>query len=270
MSNSEIETMLANLKAIKRGEDPRSRAPPTPKPKPEPEPKQKPKPKPKDALAVMEAEVDRLYEEHPEFADDLPRSNLWTGVSRNDGRNGVCYFGKRLTKRRFNKQVTGTVRKAGHVSIVINEKIFEEGNVDGFIDTVRHEVAHAIAYAKHPKYPSRQKHRDYDPYYSGHGGAWKNIARAVGASAKSCHNKRDRSNEFKYYVGCSNCGKEYGRTKRSKIVQKPFKRVCQCGHSPLSSYDAGDEMPEEDGTVAVKSIPWSNKKEYWDHKMNRR
>lgn len=270
MSSDDINTMLDNLAAIKDGEDPRENDHPDEEASVASAPSHHQKTLERlesdDGLELMKGEVDRLYDEYPGIADAMPRQKVWCGVSRNDGRNGVCKYGKRLTKRRFNKQITQTERKSGHVVIVVNEKILKQGNRDDFLDTVRHELAHAICYGMHDKYPSRQKHHDYDPYYKGHGEAWKQMAAKLGADPSSCHSKRDRSNEYNYMLGCPNCGNEWGKTKRSKVIKQPFNRKCQCGQSPLCSYDVGDEMPEP-GVVAVESIPWDNQSEWYDAGM---
>lgn len=246
---SEIDKALQNLEAIKNDKDIESDEAAA-QTATKSHPKTREGLKSDDGLEVAQAEVDRLYDEHDELRDELPRSNLWVGVSRNDGRNGVCKYNKRLTKRRFNKQITQTERKSGHHTVVINEKILEQGNRDGFIDTVRHEVAHALAYAIHG---SSQKHNHH----------WKALAAKLGADTSSCHNKRDRSDGYEYYIGCPNCGMTGGKTRRSKVIKQPFNRKCaRCGESELVSYDAGDKMPDENGTVAVESLNWSNKQEW--------
>jgi len=270
MSSDDINTMLDNLGEIKAGNDPRS---PNERPQQEASAVSAPSHHQKtlerlesnDSLELMKGEVDRLYDKFPEIADAISRSNVYCGVSRNDGRNGVCKYQYRLTKRRFNKQITQTKRDHSAASIVVNEKILEQGNRDDFLDTVRHELAHAIAWGMHDKYPSRQKHHDYDPYYKGHGEAWAKLARKFGADDSSCHSKRDRSNEYKYFLGCPECGNEWGKTKRSKVIKQPFNRKCQCGQTPLVSYDAGDEMPDDPGVVAVESLDWDNRDEWFSH-----
>ena len=204
-----------------------------------------------DSLKLMVAEVDRLYDEFS-LNENLPREKVWCGVSRNDGRNGVCKYDKKLTKRRFNKHITQTETKRGHCSIVVNEKILAQGNRDGFIDTVRHELAHAICYGK---YGSSQDHN----------ANWKEMASKLGADASSCHSKRDRSDEYNYFIGCPNCGYKGGKIKRSKVIKQPFNRLCgSCGEVGMVSFDAGDEMPDENGTVAVESLSWDNKREWID------
>ena len=216
-----------------------------------------------DALKLAEAAVDRLME-----AYDLPikREQVHVGVARWTGRNGVCKYNKRLDQKRFGKRMGSLPRESGSHAIVINERILEDGNRSGFIDTTQHELAHAVCYEKHDEYPSRQKHHNYKPHLSGHGQAWKDMARRLGADPTACHSRRDRSDEYRYYIYCPSCGKKYGKTKRSKTIKQPFKRQCgECDHHPLSSYEAGQEPPEESGVVAVESIEWNNRDEWYSH-----
>lgn len=246
---NDIDKALENLEAIKKDKSVESYETAA-QTAPKSHPKTRDRLESDDALEVAKGEVDRLYDEYAELRDNLPRNNLWVGVSRNDGLNGICKYNKRLTKRRFNKQITQTEYKSGHHIIVINEKILEQGNRDDFLDTVRHEVAHALAYAIHG---NGQKHNHH----------WKALAAKLGADPSSTHHKRDRSNEYEYYIGCPNCGMTDGKTRRSKVIKQPFNRKCsQCGESELVSYDAGDEIPEENGTVAVESLGWSNREEW--------
>lgn len=204
-----------------------------------------------DALQLAEAAVDRLCEAH-----DLPiyRDKIHVGVARWKGRNGLCKYQKRLDKKRFGEKMGSQTRRAGNHAIIINERILEDGNRDGFIETVQHELAHAACYEEYADYPSRM---------SSHGKAWKQMARRLGCDPSACNNRRDRSDDFEYYIGCPECGEEYGRTKRSKIIQRPFNRKCgSCGHSPLSSYEDDQTPPEAGGVVAVTSIPWDDKQEW--------
>ena len=215
-----------------------------------------------DALKLAHAAVDRLCEAHDLALD---RNDVDVGVARWTGRNGVCKYNKRLGKKRFGKRMTELPRETGNHAIVINERILEDGNRAGFIDTVQHELAHAACYEEYVDYPSRQKSPHYKPRYAGHGPAWKEMARLLGCDPTACHNRRDRSNEYQYYIFCPSCKKEYGKTKRSKTIKQPFKRQCgECGHHPLSSYEAGQKPPEESGVVAVESLPWENRDEWFD------
>ncbi len=218
-----------------------------------------------DALRLAHSAVDRLCEAHDLTLD---REQVDVGVARWTGRNGVCKYNKCLGKKRFGERMTELSRESGNHAIVINERILEDGNRAGFIDTIQHELAHAVCYEAYDPYPSCQKYRDYKPRFSGHGHAWKEMARTLGADPTSCHNRRDRSNEFRYYIYCPSCGKKYGKTKRSKTIKQPFKRQCgECGHHPLSSFESGQEPPEESGVVAVESLGWDNRDEWYDAGM---
>jgi len=252
--SKEVDQMLSNLEAIKNGTDPREKEEEAVVTQAESKPI--PVSEKDDALEMAKAEADRLYDEYPELADHLPRSNLHMGVARWDGRNGYCKYNARFGgKRRFNKQVTQTRRSSGHHINVINEKIFEQGNIDDYLDTIRHEVAHAVVYEMHG---CSQKHNHN----------WKALAAKLGADPSSCHNKRDRSDEYKYYLGCPNCGCKAGKTRRSKVIKQPFNRKCgRCGESGMVSFDAGDEMPDENGTVAVESLAWDNRSEWYAEGM---
>ena len=201
-------------------------------------------------LSIAVDEVDRLYEQY-DLGETLEREKLHVGTARWERRNGVCKYNTRLgQKKEFGKRMTSLPRAPGQHVVVINERILDEGNTSGFLDTVRHEVAHAICYAEHG---TSQKH-NYN---------WKQMAAHLGADTSSCHNKKDT--KYKYYTVCLECGQEYGKTRRSKVIKKPFTRKCgSCGHSPLSSHEAGEPRPGEDGVVAVDSIPWNNQEEYYN------
>lgn len=210
-----------------------------------------------DALAVARAEVDRLYEEH-RLGQWLARSNLQVAVARWKRRNGVCKYNQILDtdERRFGKRMGSTNRWVGHHVIAINERILEEGERDGFLDTVRHEVAHAVAYGK---YGSSQKHNRQ----------WKQLAKKLGAQPQSCSSgkKKSRTSDHKYVYGCPNGCWESFKTRRSKKVKRPWSngRYCtECGETPVSADRGTDLESLEPGTCAVESIPWSNRNEYRD------
>jgi len=146
--------------------------------------------------------------------------------------------------------------KDDHHSVIINERIWKDDNEAGFIDTVRHEVAHAVAYGK---YDTSQKHNSN----------WKAMAAKLGADPTSCHNNE---NEGDYLYGCPNGCFVNDKKRRSKRIKKPWQgskphssRFCkQCEATPVA-WDRGKERPEEPGTVDVDGIPWSNKEEWRQH-----
>lgn len=241
----EIDQALANLEAIKSGETQDTVAPSRVA---EQTVSDESTDEEADRLKMAQAEVDRLAEES-EIANHIDRSKIHVGVANWKRKNGICKYHRKIEgDARFGKRMRSIPRKTGHHTIVINERLESD---DEFIDTVRHELAHAVAYAK---YGESQKHNHN----------WKRIARQLGADDSACHNKsKDGDNEYKYYIGCPNCGMTGGRRKRSKIIKQPFNRKCnKCGERKLVSYDAGDEMPEENGTVAVESLDWNNKEEW--------
>jgi predicted SprT family Zn-dependent metalloprotease len=233
--SNEVDAALDNLQAIQRGEDPRSRSTPDEN----------------DALTVAREEVDRLFDEHASELSEISRDQIDVIVARWDGRNGVCKYNETVSKHRFGKRMTSQSKRRNHV-VGVNEKIFEQGNRDGFIDTVRHELAHAAV---------------YEEYGGGvsHGVPWQHKARALGADPSSTHHRRDRSDEYQYYIYCPECGASGGRTKRCKIIKQPFNRMCgKCEAHPMSSYEAGQDPPEEKGVVKVESLSWDNKDEWYE------
>lgn len=251
MSNqNDLGAMLSNLESIKNGDDPREERPSEEASSvtaPQSHPTTKTRLESDDALEVLKGEIDRLFDEHSVVRDTVLRNEIHCAVARWDGRNGYCKYHTALGgKQRFNKRLTATSRKHGHHLIAVNEKILEQGNRDEFLDTVRHELAHAVCYEIHDE---SQKHNHN----------WKAMAAKLDADPSSTHNKRDRSDEYEYYLYCSACGNEWGKTKRCKVIKQPFNRKCACGHTPLSSYDAGQEQPDEDGVVAVESLSWDDR-----------
>jgi len=246
MSSDDTSAALQNLSAIKQGKDPRSS---------KGRPQHDDSNSPDDSLTLVEREVDRLFEEEIDI-NGIQRNQVTCGVARWDGRNGVCKYNTDLgSKRRFNKRITQTHGAIGNHIVVINEKIFEQGNRDEFIDTIRHEVAHAVCYEQHGS-------------SQGHNATWKAMASKLGADPSSTHHKRDRSDEYEYFISCPNpdCDMKAGKTKRSKTIKKPFNRKCtNCGEVSLASHDAHKPVPTENGTVDVDSIPWSNESEWWEH-----
>jgi predicted SprT family Zn-dependent metalloprotease len=205
----------------------------------------------KDALAAAKQEVDRLFAENRHPSRHLNRDQIDVGVARWKSRNGYCRYNCRLTKERFGERVDGYMSSHGNHSLVINERMWENDDHDSFIDTVRHELAHAVAYEK---FGSNQKHN----------ANWKKMARHLGADPSSCHNT-NKGVDKPYIFGCPNGCFESGKSRRSKKVKRPWSRgrYCKhCGATPASA-DAGTDITElDEGEVAVESIEWSSETEY--------
>lgn len=230
MSSQDIEAALQNLEVIKSGDDPRANDETEPSPSDEHESD--------DWLTVMQNEIDRLYDEH-DLSTHLARDHLHAIVADWQSRNGVCKYCKKPPgdRRRFGKR-SSMQSAIGHHVVGVATNIEERQDV---IDTTRHEVAHAIAYAK---YGSSQEHNHN----------WKALASKLGAdpSSTQAHN---RDKDANYYLGCPECGKEYARQRICKSLKKPMFYGCgDCDNTGLVSYDADKDMPDESGTVDIDRL----------------
>lgn len=195
-----------------------------------------------DPLALASQEVDRLFGQHS-LSEYIQRDRVHVGVARWNSKNGVCKYNRQLTdKHRFGKRVTGLVRNRGRHTIIIDEQIVDDNGRESFFDTVRHELAHVIAYVDNGKSSP------------GHGRLWKEWARRLGADPSACHNKKQQ--DYDYYIACPDGCFENGKHRRSKTVKKPWRYYCPECETRCVSYDAGDSIPETEGVCAVSSIPW--------------
>lgn len=196
-------------------------------------------PKSMDDIDRVRAEVDALYDEAPSWvAETLPRENLHCHMAPRFKRlHGQCQYNK--------KTPNADVSFDGHHVIRIAPGIMNEEH--DWQDTVRHEVAHALAYAK---WGESQKHNSN----------WKQVCREIGAEPTRCADSSHTERPYRF--ACVNGCWETGKLKRSKKIKRPWSRFCnECGEACVS-WDAGDEKPQEPGTCAVESIPWSNRTEY--------
>jgi predicted SprT family Zn-dependent metalloprotease len=104
-------------------------------------------------------------------------------------RFGVCMY---------RSKVIGLSRKL----VLLNDK-------DKVVDTILHEIAHAIAGHK-----------------AGHGIEWKRVCERIGAKPERCYSSEDTNVvELKYYAKCGGCGNEY---QRARLVHKEVRRSCKC------------------------------------------
>lgn len=231
--SSEIDQALQNLAAIKNedsvNEEPQHETP--------------------DALAAAIEEVDRLYKDFPVIEQHIPRSMMHVVTARWERKNGT-WKGKRKPKKQvYNKRLTGLEHATGHHLVAVNERIYEQGNVEDFIDTVRHEVAHAVVYEMNGKESQGHNHK------------WKAMATKLGADPSSSHKKK--TDTYKYYIACPNgCYSPNGKRRRSKRIKKPWRYTCNTCGTQCVSFDEGDDVPSAPGTCTVESIPWYNFAEY--------
>lgn len=190
-----------------------------------------------DRLDLALEEVQRLYQKY-DLSEELDRDNLHVGVANWKRRNGLCKYHKSLSGRRvFGERVPSLNRTQGNHVILINERMEHDSD---FIETVRHELAHAIAYAVHGS-------------SQGHNKAWKVIASKLGAEPKSCaHN--EKGTEYEYFMACPNCGWKDGKVRLSKRIKRADMYRCGDCDTFCVSYDADKEMPQEPGTKDVDRL----------------
>lgn len=184
-------------------------------------------------LELVQQEVDEVYDKHGSIADDLPRDRVHCYVSSFKRLHGQCQY--HVT------EPNGPKRK-DHYVIRIAENIIGDDK-HNWRDTVRHELAHALAFAKHG---SSQSHNTN----------WKCVAMSIGADPTRCASSTHT--EYEYMTECPNgCG-SWGRHRLSKSVKAPWMYTCQnCGEN-IVSYDAGDTPPELPGTCGVESVEWDS------------
>lgn len=105
---------------------------------------------------------------------------------------------KRFGVCRYRSKTIGLSRNL----VLLNEK-------EKVMDTILHEIAHAIAGHK-----------------AGHGIEWKIVCERIGAKPERCYSSEDTNVvELKYYAVCGGCGKEHQKA-RLRLVH--VRRSCKC------------------------------------------
>lgn len=104
----------------------------------------------------------------------------------------------------------GCFRASKPPRISLSSMVMEDDAL--FMDTVRHEYAHAAVYILYPG----QRH--------GHDTVWKDICRRIGCRPKSrtelMENAQElRARRIKYLIRCKSCGRESGYVRRGKAVE---------------------------------------------------
>lgn len=88
-------------------------------------------------------------------------------------------------------------------TISMSKKIVSINNEDMFMDTLLHEVAHALVG------PGK-----------GHGAVWKRKVAQIGGKPSRCYDASEvETPEYRYRVVCSNCGMKSGRHRKTKNLQ---------------------------------------------------
>ena len=120
----------------------------------------------------------------------------------------------------------GSFRASVPPRITLSTLVMEDEAL--FMDTVRHEYAHA---AVHLLYPG-ERH--------GHDAVWKNICRRIGCRPQRRTELTEkaaqlRAEKVKYLVRCKGCGRESGYVRRGRVVELIERgggsrlRCAQCG-----------------------------------------
>lgn len=104
----------------------------------------------------------------------------------------------------------GSFRASSPLRITLSAMVMEDDAL--FMDTLRHEYAHA---AVHILYPG-ERH--------GHDAIWKKLCRRIGCRPQSRTELTEkaaqlRSERVKYIVRCKGCGRESGYVRRGKVVE---------------------------------------------------
>lgn len=188
-----------------------------------------------DAYTTAKQEVDRLFE----VKDlELHRDQIQVSTVAWKKRLGVCKYNKSITgTRRFGNRMTGTRYSEGTHIICIDRNI--ETKAD-FLDTVRHELAHAEAYER---YGSSQKHNHN----------WKAIAMELGAKPTRCGSGK-KEPDYKYYISCPECERSWGKHRICKTVKKPQLYRCPDCEESCVSHKAGDPIPTNPGTSTIPRV----------------
>ena len=122
---------------------------------------------------------------------------------------------------------------AAPLRITLSSLVMEEDAL--FLDTIRHEYAHAAAYLLRPG----EKH--------GHDKLWKDICRRIGCAPKSRTEltgsaAKQRQQRAKYLIRCRGCGRESAYLRRGKTVELLLKgrgsalRCTHCGGNEFALY----------------------------------
>ena len=113
---------------------------------------------------------------------------------------------------------------AAPLRITLSKLVMEDDGL--FLDTIRHEYAHAAAYLL---YPGEKP---------GHGEKWKAICRRIGCTPKSrtklsSEAAKQREAKAKYLVRCTGCGRETSYLRRGRTVELMLRgrgRLLRCTH----------------------------------------
>lgn len=118
-----------------------------------------------------------------------------------------------LTARGWKFKWDRAVRRAGYCdyrnkTISISQPIYSiPTNNDDAVDTILHEIAHAVA-----------------GNAAGHGPEWKRVAASIGATPERCGSYEQPPTS---YVGTCGCGRSFGRFRLPSARYRHYCRTCR-------------------------------------------
>lgn len=197
-----------------------------------------------DLLGLAEDIVDEAYEaDVPDRIQRLlPVENIYVALCSWQRRYGLCSYDARPAGRRIFEGRKSETGLDGAVTLYVNPRLVTEADrMDLFEDTVRHELAHAVAWADPACGGERFSGVDHDE-------SWKQWCRRLGADPT--RTSEGVFDDHDYYVECIECDNQWGRHRLSKTVTEPDSYRCpDCDINPVSYVD-GEDAPTEPGTVS--------------------
>lgn len=198
--------------------------------------------------------VDSCFKESERLNEVLSRDQIHVATADWGARFGLCRYNKRPLKFDHGRKINEDdfQRSAGNHTVMVNRTAYEKTTYE-WRDTLRHELAHAAAYAE---YGTSQEHNRN----------WKWWARELNATPKSCANTSMKDlKEQPYRVACPDGCKVWKRERRSKSVKAPWRYHCSECEETLVSYDAGKPQPENPGVCDISSIEWNDQVDFVNH-----
>ena len=115
---------------------------------------------------------------------------------------------------------------AGVSCITISDFVMDAEDDAAFLDTIRHEYAHALVRLRRP----RERH--------GHDAVWKAACREVGCAPERCADPAPfraprREEPYRYLLRCLGCGATWRYKRKAKVVrlvERGAARYCVCPH----------------------------------------
>lgn len=108
--------------------------------------------------------------------------------------------------RKFNR-ITGEVTLR---QISLSRKLTEINEEDKVLDTIKHEIAHALVGHK-----------------AGHGPIWQAKAKELGAKPEACFTDKEVNVSYKWIGSCGDCDRTYKRHRLTAGLKRSFHSICR-------------------------------------------